>query len=155
MWYSMKHFLRTWSSPLVSWLKSQEWLKTEILWGWGPIRFLGMEVCQWELRKMPESVVPNPVKYNLSKMPKDPCVLHWDQGGQGPISRHQSLDWLTWEYMLKGRYLNHISAEDIKMLLAHYTILYHHNCKNNHTETRIRKEISKICLDIIGECHNR
>lgn len=83
-------------TPPGPWLKSQEWLKSEILWGWTPVRSW-IHVCLWALEKMPEAGAPNLIKHSSPEMPAEPCVVHWDRGGQGPISRHHSHDWLTSE----------------------------------------------------------
>ena len=39
-------------------LGRQEWLKSEILWRGRPMGFLGIQVHQWDLRKMPETLAP-------------------------------------------------------------------------------------------------
>lgn len=37
-----------------------------------PMGFLGMQVCQWELREMPETVAPNLAQHSLPDMPNTP-----------------------------------------------------------------------------------
>lgn len=65
--YNSGVFLRIWNSALDPWLGSQEWLKSEIMWRWRPIRIPG--ACRYvsELRKM-----INLIKLSLLRCLKTP-----------------------------------------------------------------------------------
>lgn len=85
---------------------------------------------------------PNPVYL------RHPCIFHWDQGGQGPLSRPQSLDWLSESMCWKEDIFNHIYAEDVKLSFINYAALCDHSYKNNHTETKMKRKEAKFSWEL-------
>ena len=85
---------------------------------------------------MPESVTPNLIKYTYQRCLKTPTSFTEIKVDKGPSSQGtRALIGLP-----ESKEVTSTSAEDVKMLLINYTILYEHDTKNDHTETKVTKK---------------